>query len=82
LPLGLADDLWVTIPRGTYSKLKASMNLNSQIVAPVQKGKVYGSVNLDLEGKPYLSRDLVALKSIAEGGFVSGIIDEVKMMLE
>jgi len=82
LPLGLAEDLWVTIPRGQYKNLKASMSLDNKIVAPASKGRVYGSVNLDLEGAPYMSRDLIALKNIAEGGFVSGIIDEVKMMLE
>lgn len=82
LPLGLAEDLWITIPRGQYKNLKASMSLDTQIVAPASKGRVYGSVNLSLEGKSYASRDLVALKNVAEGGFVSGILDEVKMMLD
>lgn len=82
LSLGLAEDLWITIPRGQYKNLKATMSLDTSIIAPAQKGKVYGTVNLDLEGKPFLSRDLIALENIPEGGFFSGLIDEVKMMIE
>ena len=82
LSLGLKNDLWVTIPRGKYKSLKATMSLDKQIVAPVSEGKVYGSVNIDLDGSSFLSRDLVSLNSIAEGGLVSGIIDEVQMLLE
>lgn len=80
--LGLAKDLWVTIPRGLYGKLKATMSLDAKIVAPVKKGNVYGVVDVKLEGKPFVTRDLVALQSVEEGGFVGGLLDEVKMLFE
>jgi len=82
LSLGLAEDLWVTIPRGLYGSLKATMSLDTKIIAPVKQGGIYGAVDVKLEGKPFTSRDLVALKDIKEGGFVGGIIDEVKMLFE
>jgi len=80
--LGLKDDLWVTIPRGEYKTLKATMSLDSRIVAPVTKGGVFGTVNVDLAGKPFITRDLAALTDVKEGSFFSGIIDEVKMLFE
>lgn len=80
--LGLVDDLYVTIPRGTYDQLKATMSIDQKIVAPVEQGKVYGQVNLSLEDNLIEQRDLIALKSVEEGGFVGGIIDEIKMMFE
>ena len=82
LALGLAEDLWITIPRGLYGSLKATMSLDAKIVAPVKQGGVYGAVDVKLEGKPFISRDLVALKDVREGGFVGGMIDEVKMLFE
>jgi len=82
LSLGLAEDLWITIPRGQYKSLKASMSLDSKIVAPVNQGETYGTVNVNLEGNSLLSRELVALQSIKEGGMFSGLLDEVKMLFE
>jgi len=82
LPLGLAEDLWITIPRGSYGSLKATMSLDTKIVAPAKRGGVYGAVNVKLEGKPQVSRDLVALKDVPEGSFVGGILDEVEMLFE
>ncbi len=82
VPLGLAEDLWITIPRGQYKSLKATMSLDPKIIAPVREGAVYGSVNLDIAGAHYLSRDVVAPKSVADGGFITGLVDEIKMMLE
>ncbi len=82
LPLGLAEDLWVTIPRGLYGSLKATMSLDTKIVAPAKEGAVFGVVDVKLEGKPFISKDLVALKEVKEGGFVGGLFDEVKMLFE
>lgn len=82
IPLGIKKDLWITIPRGEYKSLKASISLDSKIVAPAQAGKVYGTVNLTLSGKPFMKRDLVALKDVKSGGFVSGLMDSVKMRFE
>ena len=82
LPLGLSKDLWVTIPRGQYKNLKASMSIDPKIIAPVKQGMVYGSVNLDLDGDAFESRDLISLQAIPEGGFFSGLVDDVKMMMQ
>lgn len=80
--LGLADDLYVTIPRGSYKKLKATMSIDSKIIAPAIKGKTYGTVNIALEQDDYAKRELVALKDINEGGFVTSILDEVQLLFE
>jgi len=80
--LGLKDDLWITIPRGEYKTLKATMSLDTRIVAPVSQGGVFGTVNVDLAGKPFITRDLAALSDVNEGSFFSGIVDEIKMLFE
>jgi len=80
--LGLKEDLWVTIPRGEYKTLKATMSLDTRIVAPVSEGGVFGTVNVDLAGKPFITRELAALSDVKEGSFINGIMDEVKMLFE
>ncbi|OOZ39926.1 serine-type D-Ala-D-Ala carboxypeptidase [Solemya pervernicosa gill symbiont] len=82
LPLGLKNDLYVTIPRGQYKKLKANMALNATITAPAKRGAGYGKVNVTLDGKPLLNRPLIALADVAEGSMFDQLIDDVKMMFE
>ncbi len=82
LPLGLRKDLYVTIPRGQYKKLKASMELQTPIEAPADKGARYGTVKVTLGNKVVASRPLVALDAVAEGGLWTRMTDGVRMMFQ
>ncbi|HHH47299.1 MAG TPA: D-alanyl-D-alanine carboxypeptidase [Gammaproteobacteria bacterium] len=82
LPLGLAEDLYVTIPRGQYKKLKANMHIDSRIVAPARKGQAFGIVDVSLDGTQYAQRDLVSLSDVAEGGLFGNLVDEVRLLFE
>ena len=75
IPLGLDEDLYVTIPRGEYDNLKASMNIDEQIVAPIEQGDQVGVVIVTLKGEDYLEAPLVALQSNPEGGLWRRIVD-------
>jgi D-alanyl-D-alanine carboxypeptidase (penicillin-binding protein 5/6) len=82
LPLGLAEDLFVTIPRRHYSDLKAVITVDKKITAPVKEGMKLGSVNVTLKGVPLVSKDLIALKSIEQGNIVRRVYDGIMMMME
>ncbi|NOX77144.1 MAG: D-alanyl-D-alanine carboxypeptidase [Gammaproteobacteria bacterium] len=82
LPLGLANDLYVTIPKGQYKKLDASMKVDARITAPAKAGQTFGTVNIRLGDQPYATRELVALKNIEKGGLFSNLVDEVKLLFE
>ena len=82
LALGLAEDLYITIPRGRYDKLDASMKINSEITAPVAKGSLHGTVDISLEGTSIVERPLVALQSIEEGSLLQRLSDEISLFFE
>ena len=82
IPLGLEEDLYITIPRGSYSSLKATMSIDKKITAPGIKGKVYGSVNIGLKKEPFIARDLIALKNVNKGSLMGSLFDEVQMRFE
>jgi len=82
LPLGLDREMYITIPRGQYDKLNASMKVVPTITAPVSKGKHFGSVEVSLNDEIVGEQPLVALKEIPEGGFFSQMIDDVKILFE
>jgi len=82
LPVGLSEPLYVTIPRGQYDNLKATMNVEETIVAPVEKGQEFGTVDISLEGKPVAQRPLISLESIPEGGLFTRLKDTVLMLIQ
>lgn len=82
VPLGINQPLYVTIPRGQYKKLKASLDVNKDIEAPVTKGSQYGTVNVTLGGTELLQRPLVALEEIPEGSFWVKTRDGVMQMFQ
>lgn len=64
VPLGLAEDLYVTIPQGQYKKLNATMTFNRHFQAPLQKGKPYGSLNITLGDEKVMQQPLVAMQPV------------------
>jgi D-alanyl-D-alanine carboxypeptidase (penicillin-binding protein 5/6) len=80
--LGLHDDLYVTIPRGRYDELEATMDLENQLVAPVASDQVVGLVTVSLEGEPSIERDLFPLDSVPEGNLWQRLKDEILLWFE
>lgn len=82
LNLGLTEDLYITAPRGSRSRIKANMKLDAMITAPIQKGQKFGTVNVTLAGEVLTSRPLVALNDVNEGGLFSKLIDNIILMFK
>ncbi len=82
IPLGLNEDLYVTIPRRLYSDLKAVINIDSKIIAPIAEHTKLGSVKVTLKEDLIIEKDLVALQAIEKGNIFRRLIDSVLLMLE
>jgi D-alanyl-D-alanine carboxypeptidase (penicillin-binding protein 5/6) len=82
LPLGLNQDLNVTIPRHQYDSLDAQLEVEPKIMAPVSAGDILGQVHVTLNGEPVVSADLVALKGVADGNIWQQIKDGALLWLE
>jgi D-alanyl-D-alanine carboxypeptidase (penicillin-binding protein 5/6) len=82
LKLGLKNDLVMTIPRGDYKLLKAELEVNNQIIAPVQNGQAMGKLIIKLGDKVLNTRPLVALEHVPEGGWMTRAVDSMRLMLE
>jgi len=75
--LGLSHDLYVTMPSGQYKNIKATMDLNSAIKAPVVKGQPYGTLKVTLNGQVLVSEPLVALADNKKGGLWRSMADSL-----
>lgn len=80
--LGIKEDLYVTVPRGQYKHLDASMNIESKIVAPASKGQEIGVVEVKLGDLDFASRSLVVLDSVESGTLFNNLMDEIKLLFE
>ena len=81
LTVGLSDDLAVTIPRGAYDKLDATMDIDKNIEASVEKGQQVGVVKVMLDGELLQSVPLVALETVNEGGLLQKAKDYVLRLI-
>lgn len=82
IELGLAEDLYATIPRRHYEDLKATIVVDKKITAPIKEGDKYGSVSVALKGEVVSKTDLIALKSVELGNIFQRTYDSIMMLME
>ena len=81
LPLGVRQNLYLTLPRGWHERLRARLVVKEQPAAPVRQGQVMGTLTLELDRQPYAEYPLVALQEISTGNFLRRTIDTVQLWL-
>ncbi len=81
LPVGVTEDVYVTIPTRAYERLDASMTIADRLEAPVDLGEPLGELQVSLDGEPVTRRDIVALESVPEGGLVSRTVDSLLLWM-
>lgn len=60
-------------------KLSATMTMNPQLMAPINKGDVIGKVEVRSEDKVVHTADLIALEGVEEGGFFRRVWDSIRL---
>ena len=80
LEVGLDDAITLTIPRGGRDQLKAEINLQDVIEAPIERGQSLGALTLSLGDEMLVERPVVALNPVQEAGWLSSTLDDVQLM--
>jgi serine-type D-Ala-D-Ala carboxypeptidase (penicillin-binding protein 5/6) len=81
IKLGVADELFVTIPRGRYEALEARLEMDDILTAPLEPGSVQGRLVISLDGDTLAERSLVALDRVEEAGFFGRASDGFRLWL-
>lgn len=82
ISLGVLSETPITLQRGQRKNLKADFKLSQQLVAPISKGQVVGTVYLKLNDTDVAEYPLVALEDIEQAGIFGRLVDYVKMQLQ
>ena len=77
LPLGVADDLFVTLPRDAFEDLTSQIELSEYIRAPARIGQEFGRSVLKSGDRVVGEVPLLALRKIDEGGIFQRMKDSV-----
>ncbi len=80
--LGVQQNVFVTIARGRYKDLEASIEIDNQIKAPIATGQELGRLNVKLDGEAIVSQPLVAIQGVNDGGIMQKTIDSIKLMFQ
>lgn len=79
VPLGVDADIVVTLPRGAYQRLSASLRVPGRLVAPLQKGQRVGDLMVSLDGDTLVEQPLLVLEARPEGGFFRRTSDGIRL---
>lgn len=79
LPLGVAEDLYVTVPKGHKPFLQTEIKIQDYLEAPIQQGQPFGEVKLALNDKLVTTKPLVALKEIGQANIIARASDQIKI---
>lgn len=68
VPVGVSESITATLPRMQYDNLKAQIQVNSGLEAPVQKGEQVGNLEFYIDNHLLYSFPVVALKDVEKTG--------------
>lgn len=80
--LGVAEDLIITIPRGSYRDLEPVMNLRGRLDAPLNAGESLGTVQVKLNGEIIAERNVQALEEVPSGSLWRRMVDRIKLFFQ
>ena len=80
--LGVAQDYFLTIPKGRYDSLDSSTALDTELTAPIEAGAALGTVTITMNDEELAVLPLVALTDVDEAGLWKRIKDEITLWFE
>jgi D-alanyl-D-alanine carboxypeptidase (penicillin-binding protein 5/6) len=80
--LGQSQPVWLTVPRGKTGDIESVAEYTQPLIAPLQAGQQVGTVTLALDDLALRQEPLRVLADVEQAGFMSRMIDKVKLMLQ
>jgi len=81
LPVGVGEDVFITLPADTYDQLDARIRLSEPLEAPIAAGDPVGRLSVSRNGEVVRERDVIALEAVPEAGLLGRTIDTVRQWL-
>ena len=80
--LGVTHDVYAVVPRGQDSSLSAAADVPEPLFAPLARANEVGKLRVTLGDKTIGTYSLHPVEDVAEAGFFSRMIDDVKLWMQ
>ncbi len=80
IKVGVADSSFLTLPRNQFRYTTQTINLSQDLIAPISQGEQVGELVVSFNNKNLATLPLIALEDAAEAGFISKMIDTIKLL--
>lgn len=80
--LGFAEDVVVTIPKGTADKLKPVLERKDPLVAPIVQNSKVGTLKVMADGRVVAEVPVLALEQVSEAGMFGRAWDAIRLWLQ
>ena len=80
IKVGVADSSFLTLPRNQFRYTTQTINLNQDLIAPISQGEQVGELVVSFNDQNIATLPLIALENAPEAGFISKMIDTIKLL--
>jgi len=80
--LGVADDLYLTLPRDSFEKLTTEIEVNEYVRAPMRLGEQLGRSILKIDNQVISDVPLLALQKVEEGGMFKRMRHSIQRLFQ
>ena len=80
MKVGVADSSYLTLPRNQFKYTTQTIELSGDLIAPINQGEQVGTLAISFNDEDIATLPLIALENADEAGFVTKMIDTVKLM--
>jgi D-alanyl-D-alanine carboxypeptidase (penicillin-binding protein 5/6) len=79
---GFLDDFVLSLPKGQAEKVKVQLVSRQPLIAPVAKGQRIGTLQVNIDDKPYGEYPVVALEAVPVAGLFGRAWDSIRLWFQ
>ena len=77
---GVARDLWATVPRGDFARVRMTVALQPKLVAPLPATAIAGRVSVTLDGQTLATAPLQPVRAVPAGNLLRRGWDSLRLL--
>jgi D-alanyl-D-alanine carboxypeptidase (penicillin-binding protein 5/6) len=82
ISVGLPEDLYLTLPKGSFERLSVLVDVNESLRAPIAVGDEVGEIEILLNGSKIFENTLIALNNSYNSGYWQLFMDTIESWFE
>jgi D-alanyl-D-alanine carboxypeptidase (penicillin-binding protein 5/6) len=79
--VGFKQDIWLSVPKGQLSKLKATLETRQPLLSPIDSSIAIGVMKLSLAGKPYAEFPVYPLENVSAANVFARGWDSIHLLI-